>query len=102
MGSGRMGIQPLDSAGPNVITGVLGAHRIRVRAILDPAPAFANDSRRVAGPRRYFSDDARIVLGANQTEGTRRRSLGMAKPSEGEKRHAVNLPQKPSLEETTC
>ena len=49
MGTGNLGIQSTNSAGSDILTRLLGAHRIRLRTLLAAAKARANYLGRFVG-----------------------------------------------------
>ena len=75
-GPGQLGFSPADSAGAGLPACLLGAHRIRVRAILDLAQARANDSDRDARPARDFLGDGSAGDSADTMERARRGNPG--------------------------
>ena len=76
LGSGAIWIQPADSARAGIPAGLLGAHRVRLRAIFDSAQTRADNSdghSRLAGD---FCGDGVAGHGANAMERARRRNSG--------------------------
>ena len=82
LGRRRMGLQSADPTGTDLTAGVLGPHRIGVRALLHSASACRNHSWSLRGLVNNFSGDACLVARKDKIERTCHRSLGTAEPPE--------------------
>src|SRR5262249_56746828 len=76
LGHGPVGLQPARADGTDLTAGLLGAHRIRLRKVLDSAQALDEHPSSDAWPIGDFSQHAASFHRQNPTEGTGCRGSG--------------------------